>query len=273
MNPRTWVGEGLRWYLKRARHPFKDYVVGHYWSWFSTPRIWVKYDGNAAIGVRIGDYLQKRIFYDGYYEQPLVDWLKRSLKSDDVFWDVGANIGAISLVAAKLCRTVVAFEPDPRSIESLTQNIKVNHISNVEIVAAALGAQAGSATLYQAAPLNSGMTSIVAGRGNVVGNTAVTVMRADEFVARRPDLAPTVMKIDVEGAEDLVLEGAARLLRTGTVRAIVFEDRRDADTHPTNQDLVARLRDADYAIQPFGASDIHDDDGMYNFLAVPAAGV
>jgi FkbM family methyltransferase len=266
------VGEGLRWYLKRARHPFKAYIVGHYWSWFAKPVVWVKYDGNRSIGVRLGDYLQQKIFFDGYYERPLVDWLKMFLTPDDVFWDVGANIGAISLIAAKVCRQVVAFEPDPRSIAALVRNLQANRIVNVEVVTAALGAKTGSATLYQSAPLNTGMTSLVEGRAPVVGNTTVRVISADEFVASRTALAPTVMKIDVEGAEHLVLEGAVSLLRSGRVRAIVFEDRRDGNTHPTNQALVARLRSADYTIQPFASSDLQANDGMYNFLAVPAVG-
>src|SRR6188474_2838116 len=124
MNPRVWAGQSLRWYLTRARHPFKNFIVGHYWHLFAKARVWIKYDGEGVINVRVGDYLQQQIFFDGYYEQPLVDWLKRTLRPDDVFWDVGANVGAISLVAARLCRRVVAFEPDPRSVEQLRRNIK-----------------------------------------------------------------------------------------------------------------------------------------------------
>src|SRR5262249_6859919 len=101
------------------------------------------------------------------------------------------------------------------------------------------------------APLNTGMTSLVEGRGEVVGETVVPVISGDGFVKDRPQLAPTVLKIDVEGAEHLVIEGAANLLRSGTIRAIVFEDRRDANTNPTNHDLVAHLTRAGYAIQPF----------------------
>jgi FkbM family methyltransferase len=265
--PNVWLGESLRWYLKRARHPLKNYIVGHYWHMFAKVRVWIRYDGGGLINVGLGDYLQQQIFFDGYYERPLVDWLKANLRPDDVFWDVGANIGAISLVAAGLCRRVVAFEPDPRSLERLRNNVGANDLRNVEIVAGALGVESGTATLYQAPSSNTGMTSLVPGRAQVIGEQHVPVFRADDLVARRPEIAPTVMKLDVEGAERLVLGGATDLLRSGHLRALVFEDRRDTDGRPASREVVERLVEAGYRIESFASSDGRADDGMYNFLA------
>jgi len=269
----VWFGEALRWYLKRARHPFKNYIVGHYWRVFSRLRVWVRYDKGSVINVGLGDYLQQQIFFDGYYERPLVEWLERTLRPEDVFWDVGANIGAISLVAARRCRRVVAFEPDPRSLSRLEQNVRANRLTQIEIVAGALVVSAGTATLYQAADVNTGMTSLVPGRSRTIGEPLVQVLRADDVIAQRPELTPTVMKLDVEGAEHLVLGGAPNLLRSGRLRAVVFEDRRDAKARPTNHEVVARLREADYQIVPFAASDTQANDGLFNFLATPATHV
>ena len=270
MKPSVWQGELLRWYLRRARHPFKSYVVGHYWSWFSRRQVWVRYDDQAVIHIALGDYLQQKIFFDGYYERGLIDWLKRTLRPDDVFWDVGANIGAVTLVASRLCKQVVAFEPDPRSLPLLTGNVQSNALTNVEIVPAALGESAGTAVLHQAPAKNTGMSSLLADRGDGGSQAPVTVMPADTLVRERPDLAPTVMKIDVEGAEHLVLRGAADLLRRGGVRALVFEDRRDDERKPTNQGVIACLHDAGYRISPLAQSDQQVDDGMLNFLALRA---
>jgi len=267
MNAKVWPGEGMRWYLTRAKHPLKGYIVGHYWTVFEKLRFWIKYDGDGVINVALGDYLQQRIFFDGYYERPLVEWLKRTLRPDDVFWDVGANIGAISLVAAGLCRRVVAFEPDPRSLRRLRRNIDANRFTNVEIVAGALGVEPGVATLYQAADSNSGMTSLVPGRGPIVGEHAVQVLRTDDFIAEHPELAPTVMKVDVEGAEHLVLGGASGLLRSGRLRVVVFEAARGSDDAPANHSVVDHLRKAGYRIDGFASSDTHANDHMYNFLA------
>jgi FkbM family methyltransferase len=272
LSPRVWLGESLRWYVTRARHPFKDYVVGHYWSWFCKPRIWITYDGTAAINVCLGDYLQGRIFAHGYYERPLVDWLRRTLRPTDVFWDVGANIGAVTLVAARLVTRVVAFEPDPRSLVLLRRNLSMNRLGNVEVVPAALGDRAGTATLHQGAASNTGMSSLVAGGATTAGDIPVTVTRVDDVLATRADLAPQVMKLDVEGAEHLVVRGATRLLRSGQLRALVFEDRTDPQGHPTNAALVGGLVEAGYDIRPLGVSDESAADGLCNFVATRATG-
>jgi FkbM family methyltransferase len=267
--PSTWSGEALRWYLTRARHPFKDYIVGHYWSQFCKCRLWVRYDDRSIIRVRLGDYLQQRIFFDGFYERPLIEWLKRELQPEDVFWDVGANIGAVSLVAARRCARVVAFEPDPRSIGTLRANIAANDLHNIDVRPIALGAEKGVARLFQASSLNSGMTSLIEGRATTVGEAVVDVQRADDLVGGEPELQPTIIKIDVEGAEHLVLAGAEAILGSRRVRAIVFEDKKAVDGSPANIDLLAVLQRAGYQVSQFGPSDGRVDDGSTNYIAIP----
>ncbi|HYU80592.1 MAG TPA: FkbM family methyltransferase [Vicinamibacterales bacterium] len=265
--PRVWLGESLRWYLTRARHPFKNYVVGHYWPLFCKPRIWISYDQRSVINVCLGEYMQQRIFFDGYYERSVIEWLKHTLRPGDVMWDVGANIGALSLVAARLCRRVVAFEPDPRCVARLNRNVAMNAANNVVVLPVALTEHTGRASFYQSAEMNTGMSSVIAGRLRVATPMDVDGVRADELLAAHPDLRPTIMKIDVEGAEHLVLRGAAQLLSTRQVRAIVFEDRRDEDGNPTNAGVLDVLNSTGYAIRPLGLSDPETDDGMQNFVA------
>ena len=270
VRPPVWKGELLRWYLTQARHPFKAYVTGHYWWLFARMRVWVRYDDDAAINVGLGEYIQQRIFFDRYYERPLVDWLKATLRDDDVMWDVGANIGAVTLVAAKCCRQVVSFEPDPRSFVRLSEHVDVNGFENVRLVNAALTEQTGHASFGQAAATNTGMSSVMLSRAAAADVVTVSTITADQFVAEHPAMAPTVVKIDVEGAEHLVLKGARNLLRSGRVRAIVFEDGQTSERLPSNRDLVEALSDAGYRIDPFALSEPEASDGMYNFIATPA---
>jgi FkbM family methyltransferase len=265
--PEVWIGEGLRWYLKSARHPFKDYVAGHYWPWFARRRVWISYDESAVLQVCLGDYMQRKIFFDGYYEPGVIEWLKRTLTADDALWDIGANIGAIALVAARRCRRVVAFEPDPRSISRLTEHVEVNRVRNLTIVPAALGERSGTVALYQSAPTNSGMSSIIEEWTSTGTSVQVPTYKADEFLASQPDAQPTVIKLDVEGAEHLVLRGASELLRTRRVRAMVFEDRRGGDGGPSNEEVLACLGGAGYRVRPLGASDPASNDGLCNFVA------
>jgi FkbM family methyltransferase len=264
---RVWPGELLRWYLTRARHPFKGYVTGHYWWLFVKMRVWVRYDDDRIINVGLGEYIQQRIFFDRYYERPLIEWLKRTLSEGDVFWDVGANIGAVTLVAAKCSGRVVAFEPDPRSFSRLTQHVEINGIDNVTLVNAALNETSGQASLTQAGETNTGMSSMIPDRAAATTAVTVQTITADEYLLEQPAWAPSVMKIDVEGAEHLVLRGARTLLRSAKLRAVVFEDRHDEHRRPTNRELINCLRDAGFRIDPLGLSEPQSNDGMYNFLA------
>jgi FkbM family methyltransferase len=268
MPQRLWLGESLRWYLRRARHPGKPFIVGHYWALFCRPRVWIRYDSTSTLSICLADYVQQRIFFEGYYERRLVDWLKETLRPTDVFWDVGANIGAITLVASRLCRRVVAFEPDPRSIRLLEWHLHENGVMNAQVMRVALGDVAGPAVLHQAPAANTGMTSLVPNAEGATGPTIVTsVMRADDVLAGRPELVPDVIKIDVEGAEALVLRGAAGLLAHGAVRAVVFEDDVNAAGAPANQRAVQVLVSAGYRIAPLGRSDDAINDGKQNFVA------
>ena len=111
------------------------------------------------------------------------------------------------------------------------------------------------------------MTSLLANGDRPTTGVHVNVTRADDLIRRRPELAPTIMKIDVEGGEHLVLGGATALLRMSSLRAIVFEDRRDADNRPTNAEAVFQLEQARYRIEPFALSEASAADDMFNFLA------
>ena len=264
MSSRVWRGELLRWYLRRARHPFKDYVVGHYWAWFAKPRVWITYNA-GVISVSLGDYVQQQIFFNDYYERPLIDWLQTHLRAEDVFWDIGANIGAVTLVAARMCARVVAFEPDARARDLLARHVRENALPNVTIVAHGLADVTGRATLHAGPSNNLGMSSLLSRGTNGEAQTTVPVMRADDFARARPDLVPTVLKIDVEGAEALVLRGARDLLASGRLRAIVFEDRVDQG-RPASPGILAHLPPS-FHVDELGVSVPGVGDGLSNFLA------
>jgi FkbM family methyltransferase len=260
------VGETLRWYLTRARHPLKDYLVGHYWGWFKRWGVWVRYDRGGVLHVRLGDYVQQRIFFDGYYERRLVEWLHEMVGPEDVFWDVGANVGALTVVAARCGAQVVAFEPDDRSRRWLERNVAANRLENVTVVAGALGDRTGTATLHPADDGNTGRTSLVTAPSSAP-SVEVPITSGDDFIAQYPSLSPTVMKIDVEGAEHLVLMGARAILQDRHLHTVIFEDRPGAGAMPTNAQAVQQLHDAAFRIEQFGRSDEYAGDGQLNFIA------
>lgn len=140
-----------------------------------------------------------------------------------VCWDVGAHFGYHSLGFAALGAQVVAFEPNPHNAHRLRENLARNPglAARVRVRTEALSNADAALEFVQSADLaetssGSHLASAVAPSPDYVyenfERVTVTGVRADTLLAA-DEAPPAVMKIDVEGAEQLVLEGARELLR------------------------------------------------------------
>jgi FkbM family methyltransferase len=163
-------------------------------------------------------------------EPETIEWLRKNLRDGDVFYDVGANIGLYSLYAAKLrpgCR-VFAFEPESHNFGNLCGNLLLNRIENVMPCFFPLSSQevfapfyvydlrAGGAlhSLGRPSPLRDGPPLLT------TGAVAVTI---DALVSRHGLPAPDLLKLDVDGNEEQILDGAAAVLASGSLRSILVE--------------------------------------------------
>lgn len=260
------LGEAYRWYLTRAKHPFKRKILGHWWGWFCKPSVWIRYDSGMVIKAQLRDYIQRSIFMEGYYEPELVQLLKAELRPKDVFWDVGANVGAMTLIAARRCQQVYSFEPESRALTRLREHLKANALSNVCVMPVALSDTGGRVMMGQAPEGNSGMNSLC--RTDLGWDCQeVEAIRADDLVASGDVACPNVMKVDVEGAEAMVFGGASSLLQNPALRLVVFEAELDRDALPANKEIHRMLVAAGLKVLPFARSDATANDGMGNFLA------
>jgi FkbM family methyltransferase len=164
-----------------------------------------------------------------------------ALRAGDVVYDIGGNIGLYALPSAMklaalgpgshgLTGRVYAFEPVPEWCQRLRQNICRNALPNLDVFDVALADKRGRAAFTVRAVPGSGLGagSLVQGYDAYLPNATqrtieVEVQRGDEFVAKRSLPLPTVLKVDVAGAELAVLEGlgpilAARCCRFVSVR-------------------------------------------------------
>jgi FkbM family methyltransferase len=148
--------------------------------------------------------------------------LVRRVPRGGVAVDCGANVGQVTVALTWRCAKVVAFEPNPVAFDSLQR--RRQRAGNVELVQAAVGAQAGTRRLYlhvdhDADPLPASVgSSLHPTKGNVMPDrwVDVEVIDIDAFLTslgRPVDL----LKLDVEGSEIEILE---RLLETGRLAAI-----------------------------------------------------
>jgi len=260
------LGRILRWYLTKARHPFRDKILGRWWGFFSSLSVWVPYVDELVIRVNANDYIQQKILLEGLYEPELVRWLRDNLKNDDVFWDVGANIGAMTLVASRVCYQVIAFEPEPKAREHLVDHLAVNHCDNVSALHLALSDSKGRAKLSYAPKENSGMHSLCRDHG--FGSIDVETIQADELLEEGQIPVPNVMKIDVEGAEMMVFRGAEKLLKNINLRAIVFEATEGANQRPHDVNICSILEKNGFVLSVLGKSDPDTDDDVNNYIAL-----
>jgi FkbM family methyltransferase len=169
----------------------------------------------VAISGDLEDVIQRYIYYFGVWEPNLTEFLRTRLREGDVFVDVGANIGYFTLQASTLVgRTgrVIAIEASPTIFRKLQANLERNHVQNVDALNVAACDHNGSVQVYLARPSNLGKTNILANEGSrYEGDVAASSL--DMLLSPAQVARIRLLKIDVEGAEWLVVDGMRNLLR------------------------------------------------------------
>jgi FkbM family methyltransferase len=160
-----------------------------------------------------------KTFFQG--ERHVRKWLTEQLKPGDVFFDVGAHHGWVSMWALPLVGkegAVFSFEPSPPNLAILNWHRDRNRFASWTIVPRAVSDEVSAVTRFTLidsgdSPMNS-LTTAASGtplmEGRDIGNIAVQTTTLDSFC--EAGLRPDLVKIDVEGAELLVLRGARRVL-------------------------------------------------------------
>lgn len=134
-------------------------------------------------------------------EPETVRWIKQNVKPGDVFYDVGAHVGAYSFVAWAVARgdcRIFAFEPDPAVFLALSRNVALN----------------GCGENFKAFPI---------GLSDEQKYSPLLVFSLDEFVEKFSLPFPNHIKIDVDGPEKEVIEGARKVLSNPNLKTILIE--------------------------------------------------
>ena len=152
-----------------------------------------------------------------------------------LFLELGAHIGAFTLVAAKHYGRVIAVEPHPDSFALLEKNVKLNGLTNVELHQAAASDYDGEVAL-RLADGNTGSTFTE----NKNGNHRVTALRPQTILRGR---SPDFIKIDIEGDEYKVLTACPELL---DAKVIIFEYSPEQLRRQGGGDILHLFRDAGF---------------------------
>ncbi len=189
--------------------------------------------------------------------EPIVqDTLAGLLRPGSVFYDVGANVGFLTLVGARAVGTegyVYAFEADLDNAARVRANVRANQLDRVLVVSRAVGRATGVGRLQLAAYAGGhalGGASGAAPPPDLVDSVPVEVVTLDDFSARPGILAPDVVKIDVEGGELDVLAGMGGLLAGARPVLLLELDDATPQAHDLRLTAVeAVLRDHGYTME------------------------
>jgi FkbM family methyltransferase len=172
----------------------------------------------------IDNGVEKSIFYTGTYEAGTLDIFSKILKPGDVFFDVGANIGLMTLFASKavgVSGEVHSFEPEPDTFRILSKNIEINNAENIKLNNIALGSEQKEGLIYPNMEINRGASSIVKQDGSV--GKKIRINTLDQYLKNVSPLNIKLIKIDIEGYELEMLKGAKHLLQTNNAPILCIE--------------------------------------------------
>lgn len=211
----------------------------------------------------------KTILGRNHFEPHTVRLFGALARKNDIVMDVGANIGCTVLLFAQVARQVHAFEPSPTTFRYLERNIAASGCSNIELYNLALGAKPGSSKIAYSPSNRAGgfiSTHTQAGKGHVV--ETVQIETADTLVERAGIPRVDLMKIDVEGCERQVLEGATFLVRSNKpVVALELNhwclNAFQRTSVPDFFDFLRSIFPIVYAVEGDTYADIHDPNDNY----------
>ncbi len=185
----------------------------------------------------------------GSFEAEKQELFADKLSEGDTVYDIGANVGFYSILAAKAVGVsghVYAFEPLPRNLEYLSAHFEINELANFDVFCAALSDVSGWAKFHRHDSPSMGHLSP---DGDLLVRTeSLDVLRAEEKIE-----PPSVMKVDIEGAERAFLRGARETI--DETMPLIFLATHGESIH---RDCVRMLDEIGYECQPI-SEDLQDE--------------
>lgn len=184
----------------------------------------------AVMQLDLGEFVQRKHWFRSY-ERREIRYLHRWVRPGDVVVDVGANVGVLAVEAAHAAGPsgrVIAIEPVPGNVEVLRTNASLNPGLHIDVVPMAVGNADGVLGLgidvLQRSLGNAGAYTAIGGTAVDI-DVVVPMRRLDDVVDELLGTEQRIrlLKVDVEGMEASVFEGAARLFAAHRIDAVMFE--------------------------------------------------
>lgn len=204
----------------------------------------VPFTDRAQLVVRPGMTGATCNIYTGMHDLAEMAFTAHLLRPSDLFGDVGANVGVYTVLAGAVAGArCIAFEPAPETTRHLRANVIVNALA-AEIVEAAVGRSPGRIHF------SIGHDTVNHVASSDERGVEVPVVTLDDYVR-----GATLLKIDVEGFEREVLEGASEVLADNRLLAVIMETNGSGEAYGTSDNELATIMSqagfACYTYNPF----------------------
>lgn len=202
-----------------------DYAIAIFRRLCTSEPILTAYDDDLKIWLRLTKLLESNLYFLGMdgKDRGETRFFKKIVQPDDVVFDVGGNIGQMTLIAAKRASwgAVHVFEPAQDNYQRLVSNVEINQFKHVTTNKNAVSNRDMNITLYAPRTYNTGAISMYPDSTSEMDVEEVKAIRLDDYVATHQIPKVSIIKIDVEGAEMDVLEGSLNILRTHQPRVLM----------------------------------------------------
>jgi FkbM family methyltransferase len=171
------------------------------------------------------------------HESHVIEEIVHRSRHDDVFWDVGACLGIHSFVVSNFLPygEIISFEPMPSNRGILADNKSVNQCDNVTVSRKALGTEKGKREFSIRESVKAGYGRHSFSKGDYENIKTIDVHTIDGDSTDYPN--PNIVKIDVEGAGPLVIEGMKSILSSDECHTIIFETHEPNPVQPSHEDF------------------------------------
>ena len=180
--------------------------------------------GGSLLFIYSRDFIGRMVYFFEDLD-PKVTWVcQRILRPGDIMIDVGANVGLISIIAARLVGktgTIHSFEPQPSLLDLFQQSIKANLYNQIILHPVGLSDRNGKMSLK--VPKNNYGKGSLSRDYPAAETIEIPIFKLSEYMKKYQLESIRLMKIDVEGHETQVIKGALELFKKVTPEVIIFE--------------------------------------------------
>jgi FkbM family methyltransferase len=239
------------------------------------------YDRDLKIKLDLDEWIQQHIYFLGYFDPLGIRFIKNQLYEGEIFIDIGANVGAYSLIASRFVGKsgrVIAFEPASKSFLRLMKNISMNGLTNIIPERKAVIDRNTKIDLYISRNQNLGMSSIFHHDLETGTTESVEAVSLDSYAEKLGLSRISLIKIDIEGSEFLALKGMQKILDSMRPKILIeLKEETLANSGFQVKDVLDLLTKAGYSkfiIDSKGniSNDLSQQpEDYHNFIFLPVA--